>query len=57
VRVLNKYIEADNESPPLINEILQKHEGVQYMISLDMRNKLLANTIRKEFQKIYRFYS
>lgn len=37
-RMLNKYVIDDNESPPLIEEIVQKHEGVQYMTSLDLRS-------------------
>jgi len=54
-RMLNKYIEMDNESSSLINEILQKHEGVQYMISLDMRNGYWQISLDKNSRKFTAF--
>ena len=35
-RFLNKVIAADNESPPCIEEIMQKYEGVKYLSTTDL---------------------
>lgn len=35
-RALNEVIEGDNESPPLIAELMQKHHGTEFFTTLDM---------------------
>jgi transposase InsO family protein len=35
-RYLNDIIESDNESPPLINDLLQTHYGTEYFSSVDL---------------------
>ena len=35
-RFLNKIIASDNESPPLVEELLQKHEGATYFSTTDL---------------------
>lgn len=35
-RSLNDIIEGDNESPPFIAELMQKHHGTEFFTTLDM---------------------
>lgn len=35
-RFINNAIESDNESPPIIGEILQKYHGIEYMSTTDL---------------------
>ena len=37
-RFLNKVVEDDHESPPIINELLQDYENVKYFSKLDLTN-------------------
>lgn len=36
IRVSNQYIIADNESTPVIEELLQKYAGTQFLMTTDL---------------------
>ena len=51
-RFINETIESDNESPPLISELMQKFYGVTYMSTTDLANGYWQIPLHKE-SRIY----
>ena len=47
-RELNRYLEDDSEAPPLIEDLLQSHEGIQFFTALDVTEGYYQLTLHPE---------
>ena len=54
-RFLNRVISSDNECPPRIEDIIQHHEGIQYMSTTDLISGYWQVRLTKESRKFTAF--
>lgn len=54
-RHLNNIIESDNESPPLIEELMRKHHGVKVMTTTDLTHGYWQIPLEKNSRKFTAF--